>query len=168
MSLAQLYLSGETRRWHANAAMSGTGQTIADHQGRAAQLLLALHPAASGALVYRVLRHDVGECRAGDLPGPFKQAEPDLAARHADVEHAFLAGIIGRPFPHLTPADSEWLDLVDKLEAHAFTLFHRRDEYFRFESGWIAAEPSLFGRAARLRCEGAVQGLINDLKRGAW
>lgn len=168
MSLLQLYLSGETRRWHANPVMAGTGQTIADHQCRATQLLLALHPTANPAMIYYVLHHDVGEALAGDLPQPFKAAHLEAAAQHADVEAALCAGILGKGLPWLNPVEGDWAKLVDILEAALFTLFHALPEYYRPGSGWAQTEVEIFRRAALLGCEGAARGLIDDMTGGVF
>lgn len=168
MTLAALYLSGETRRWHANPVMARTAQTITDHQCRAAQLLLALHPAASPALVYTVLHHDVGEALAGDLPQPFKAANPALAVYHAEVESMLCVRILGQGMPGLNGVEQDWAKLVDVLEAALFTLFHALPEYYRPGSGWLATEVEILHRAALLGCEGAVRALIDDISGGVF
>lgn len=168
MSLAQLYLSGAVQRWHANPAMAREDQTNADHQGRAAQLLLALHPAASPALVFAVLNHDVGELLAGDLLQPFKTNYPTLAAQHAAVEAVMASDILGQPLPYLSPDEVDWLRLVDKLEALLFVIWRRPDEYRRAASGWRDAHDAVQELADRLGCGEAVAVVIEDLKEGRW
>ena len=166
MSLAPLYLSGETRRWHANPVLAGRGQTIADHQCRATQLLLALYPGATAALIYCVLHHDVGEALAGDLPQPFKAANPDIAARHAEVEGQLCASILGIGMPGLSEVEQDWAKLVDRLEAALYTLFHAFPEYYRPGSGWLATEADFLRRAAALGCADAVRALFDDIAGG--
>ena len=168
MTLAALYLSNETRRWHANPVMARTGQTIADHQCRAAQLLLALHPRANTALIYYVLHHDMGEALAGDLPQPFKAANPAVAASHAEVEGQLCTRILQRSLPHLTSQEVDWAKLVDMLEAALFTLFHALPEYYRPGSGWVSAEADVMRRARALGCAGAVRALIDDITGGVF
>lgn len=168
MTLAALYLSGETRRWHANPAMAGTGQTIADHQCRAAQLLLALHPGAAPALVYHVLHHDVGEAMAGDLPRPFKAAQPDLAAAHAGIEAEMAGAMLGAPLPHLTPREADWAKLVDMLEAACFTILRAHSDYFRPASGWRKYEERILSLALDLGCRDLVASLLEDMKGHIW
>ena len=87
-NLVHLYLSGSVARWHQNPAMARSGQTDADHQGRCVQLLFALHPCPSVALVRAVATHDVGELRAGDLSYDFKRSNPEIAEAHAAYEDA--------------------------------------------------------------------------------
>lgn len=168
MTVAALYLSGETRRWHANPVMARTAQTIADHQCRAAQLLLALHPDANPSLIFYVLHHDVGEALAGDLPQPFKAANPAVAAAHAEVEAQLCADILGNGMPWLNAVEQDWAKLVDLLEAALFTLFHALPEYYRPGSGWAATEIDILRRARALGCEGAVQALIDDITGGVF
>ena len=146
--------------------MAGTGQTIADHQCRAAQLLLALYPGANTALIYYVLHHDVGEALAGDLPQPFKAANPDVAAAHAKVEAMLCARILGNGMQWLNALEQAWAKLVDSLEAALFTLFHNMPEYYRPQSGWALAEVSILSRAEALGCRAAVQQLIDDIVGG--
>ena len=166
--LSVLYLANQVRRWHANPVMAGTGQTIADHQCRATQLLLALHPLASPQLIWAVLHHDVGESVVGDLPQPFKVAFPDLAADHAAAETEALERVTGRDFPWLTETEWRWLKLVDRLEAAAFVAFHAPQEYERISSGWKATERDLLARAAVLLVLDPVSDLICYLRAGAW
>ena len=168
MTLATLYLSGETRRWHANPVMVRTGQTIADHQCRAAQLLLALNPGANAALIFHVLHHDVGEALAGDLPQPFKAANPVVAASHAAVESQLCAGILGNVMPWLNAVEQDWAKLVDLLEAALFTLFHALPDYYRPGSGWVSTEADIMRRARALGCADAVETLIDDIIKGVF
>ncbi|MES2753799.1 MAG: hypothetical protein V4659_03965 [Pseudomonadota bacterium] len=168
MSLLQIYLAGEVHRWHANAAMAREGQTNADHQGRAAQLLLALNRDASPALIYVVLHHDVGEAWAGDLPQPFKSRCPEIARAHAAIEADMASAIVNRPMPDLTAIEADWLRLVDKLEALMFVLHRRPAEYYRARSGWRDDHASVQALADRLGCGPAVEALIRDLKDGIW
>jgi 5'-deoxynucleotidase YfbR-like HD superfamily hydrolase len=168
MSLAQLYLSGEARRWHANPALAGSGQTVADHQCRAAQLLLALHRDASPSLIYAVLHHDVGEAWAGDLPQPFKARCPELARAHAAIEADMVTSITGKDLPYLTPEEGEWLVLVDRLEALLFVLFRNPAEYGRASSDWARGHAVVLALAERLGCLDAVDRVIEDMTGGVW
>lgn len=167
-SLARLYLSGSVRRYHANAAIAAFGQTNADHQCRATQLLLALHPEASPALIYATLHHDVGEFVAGDLPQPFKAASPEIARAHAEIEGAMARDILGRPMPYLTKFEVDWLKLVDRLEAICFVLFNAPAEHARARSGWEGDVNRVLEAADLLGCRSQVWRLITDLKEGRW
>jgi hypothetical protein len=169
MTLAQVYMAGGVQRYHANPGMARLGQTNADHQGRCVQLLLALHPAPSVALIRAVAHHDVGERWAGDLPAPFKKAQPEIAAAHAEAEMEFAARAMGwRVLDDLSREDVRWLALIDKLEAWAFMHCHARGEAER--GGWLDARKACLERAWSF---GPVVGetvlmFLDDLDRGAW
>jgi 5'-deoxynucleotidase len=169
MSLAQVYMAGGVQRYHTTPVLARLGQTTADHQGRCVQLLLALHPDPSVALIRAVAHHDVGEGWAGDLPAPFKQAQPEIAAAHAEAEQEFAARAMGwRVLDDLSREDLRWLALIDGLEAWAFMLGHARGEAER--GGWPDTRKACLERAWSF---GPVVGetvlvFLDDLDRGAW
>lgn len=167
MNLVKLYLSGSVRRWHQNAAMAHTGQSDADHQGRCVQLLFALHPGPSAALARAVATHDVGELVAGDLSHDFKQANPQIAAFHADFEDQARQAICGCD-PELSVEDIRWAKLIDRLESACWTLHMNAPEYQRPAAGWLRAEAWMLITADDLGCGNAVRGLLHDLKGGLW
>jgi len=169
MSLAQVYMAGGVQRYHANPAMARLGQTIADHQGRCVQLLLALHPNPSVALIWAVAHHDLGERWAGDLPAPFKKAHPDIAAAHAEAELEFAARAMGwDALDDLSREDLRWLALIDTLEAWAFMRGHAPDQYHR--DGWPDARKACIDLAQQIgpAVAGALQKFLNDLDVRAW
>jgi 5'-deoxynucleotidase len=169
MTLAQVYMAGGVQRYHANPVLARLGQTTADHQGRCVQLLLALHPDPSVALIRALAHHDLGERWAGDLPAPFKQAQPEIAAAHADAEQEFAARAMGwDAFNGLSREDMRWLGLIDKLEAWAFMRGHAPDQANR--DGWPAARKACLERAWSFGpvVGGAVLVFLDDLDRGAW
>jgi 5'-deoxynucleotidase len=153
MNLLDIYLAGNVRRYHSNADMARLGQTNADHQGRCVQLLLALHPKPSVALIWAVAYHDLGERWVGDLPGPFKQAHPELAAQHAEVEADYAGLAMGlRVLDDLSREDLRWLKLVDRLEAYAFMMTHAPQE--RHGGGWPELRASLYPLFSALPVQG--------------
>ena len=168
MSFARLYISGNVRRYHANPAMAHLGQSNADHQGRCVQLLLALHPGPSVALIDAVAHHDVGEVDACDLSGPFKALHPELAASHALIEADYLCATVGRDvMSGLHVVDKWWLGFIDKLEAFCFMLVHAPIE--RLYHGWPEARQSLFDAAAVVpKLQDRVVELILDLEARVW
>lgn len=169
MTIAQVYVSGNVRRYHANPAMAHLGQTNADHQGRCVQLLLALHPGPSVALIWAVAHHDVGERWAGDLPAPFKTAAPEIAADHAAIEAEFAEVAMGwRVLDDLSREDLRWLHLVDRLEAWAFMRTHAPGE--RDADGWLDARKAIMAGAWGFGPDvaGRVQVFLDDLDRRAW
>ncbi len=167
--LLDLWLSGETRRWHCNAVVARVGQTLADHQGRCAQMVLALWPDASRNLIWAALHHDVGEYRTGDLSWTFKDGGPvDVIMAHAAAEAQALADICGRPMPPLSAADGLRLKLVDRLEALLFVRIHLPQEYARQGSGWREAEARILVSAVTLVVEDRLRAALEKLARGAW
>ena len=168
MTLAQVYMAGGVQRYHANPAMARLGQTNADHQGRCVQLLLALHPAPSVALIWAVAHHDVGERWAGDLPAPFKRAQPEIAAAHAEAEMDWAADATGWRVVHSSQENRDWLALIDGLEAYAFMRGHAPGQADR--DGWPYARGRCLELAWGLGADvhGAVRQFLRDLDRGAW
>lgn len=167
--ILDLWLSGETRRWHCNPVMSRVGQNNADHQGRCAQLAWALWPDASPSLIWACLHHDVGEYEAGDLSADFKRcADPAVIGAHAEIEAQALARICGRSMPELSVTDAQRLKLVDRLEALVFVRLHCPAEYDRQASGWREAEARVIAAAVRLEVEDAVRGILDRIARGDW
>ena len=169
MTLAQVYMAGGVQRYHANPGMARLGQTNADHQGRCVHLLLALHPDPSVALIRAVALHDLGERWAGDLPAPFKKAQPEIAAAHAEAEQEFADRVMGwRVLDDLSREDLRWLKLVDGLEAWAFMRGHAPGQAER--DGWPDARKVLVALAWACgpAVAGAVQQFLDDLDRGAW
>jgi 5'-deoxynucleotidase len=169
MSLAQVYMAGGVQRYHTNPRMARLGQTNADHQGRCVHLLLALHPDPSVALIRAVALHDLGERWAGDLPAPFKKAQPEIAAAHAEAELEFAFRAMGwRVLDDLSRDDLRWLKLVDGLEAWAFMRGHAPGQAER--GGWPEARRDCMARAWECgsAVAGAVQQFLDDLDRGAW
>ena len=167
MNLTRLYAAGQVQRWHQNPTMAATGQTLADHQGRCVQLLLALNPAASPALIRAVAFHDVGEFVAGDLSRDFKVANPEAAAAHAGFETTARETICG-PDPDLSPSEMAWVKLVDRLECTAYVLLTRPWEAERGASGWRMAIAELCITADGMGCGEVVRRLIDDLRLGVW
>ena len=169
MSLAQVYMAGGVQRYHANPGMARLAQTTADHQGRCVQLLLALHPDPSVALIRAVALHDLGERWAGDLPAPFKQGHEGIAAAHAIAELALAEAAWGGPLDDdLSREDLRWLKLIDGLEAWAFMLGHARGEAER--GGWPDTRRLCVALAWGLGTDVhvAVLKFLGDLDRGAW
>lgn len=167
--LLDLWLSGAVRRWHCNPVISGSGQTLADHQGRCAQLVLALWPDASMALVYAALHHDVGEYLAGDLSADFKKwADPAVIDAHAAVEAQARDKICGRAWPDLTEDEALALKLVDRLEALIFARIHHPAEFDRAISGWLKAQDRVVQMARQLGVGDAVDILLRRLTVGDW
>lgn len=115
--LPEILRGGYCTRWHANPDLAHIRETLAEHHARVAQIILALHPQPSVALIDAALHHDAGEPAVGDLPWFFKQAHPQIAADHAAVEADVLAEL-GCSWP-LSPEDVRWIKFADRLAAYA-------------------------------------------------
>lgn len=88
---------------------------MAEHHARVAQIILALHPAPSLALIDAALHHDAGEPFVGDVPWPVKRDNPALAKALGDAEDEALRRI--GCYVELSPEDAAWLKLADRLAA---------------------------------------------------
>lgn len=163
MTIARIYAAGKVRRWHANPVLADTAQTNADHQGACVQLLLMLHPSPSVALIKAVAMHDVGERWVGDVPYPFKAAEPVAAAAHARVESDARRRVHGRdPLDDITAEDAAWLSLVDRLESICHVAITRPGELAH--DGWDRAIAAVGKVANDLGVVEPVGRLIADMR----
>jgi 5'-deoxynucleotidase YfbR-like HD superfamily hydrolase len=145
--LATLYRSASVRRWHAYPELPI--QTLADHQGRCAQILLALCPEASAALLDAVLHHDVSELFLGDLPWGAKRRNPALAVAYENAELARRHELVG--LPALSPREAQWLHLVDRIEAHAWMATHApREMDGPRKAEWLQGRSEILRAAAAL------------------
>lgn len=163
--LVALYRAGAVRRYHTNVAMAHLGQTNADHQGRCVQLLLALHPAPSAALIRAVAFHDVGEAVVGDLPMMFKRAAPEFAECHAEIEAGARIAMLGAdPMDGLSADDHQWMKFIDGLEAWCFCATHAPAEVRR--NGWPEQAERLRQQAWALSDDGHLPARLTALVRG--
>lgn len=140
-----IYRSGSVRRWHANPDVPA--QTLADHQGRVAQIIFFFWPDASAELIYAALHHDCGELYVGDLPGPIKEMNPTLAAiaSQAETQSRAKMGIspIDARHPHLC--------FADHLEAYTYVAL--RNPHVLTNPDWILALHELGLAAAKLNID---------------
>ncbi len=113
--LQAILSGGYCTRWHANADLVHIRETLAEHHARVAQIILALHPAPSLALIDAALHHDAGEPFVGDVPWPVKRDNPALAKALGDAEDEALRRI--GCYVELAPEDAAWLKLADRLAA---------------------------------------------------
>lgn len=137
-----IYRSGSVRRWHANPDVPG--QTLADHQGRVAQIIFFFWPDASAELIYAALHHDCGELYVGDLPGPIKEMNPTLAAIASRAETQSRAKMGIRPIDARHPH----LRFADHLEAYTYVAL--RNPHVLVEPEWIRVLHELGAIAAKL------------------
>lgn len=109
-----IYRSGSVQRWHANPDVPA--QTLADHQGRVAQIILFFWPNASPELIYAALHHDCGELYVGDVPGPIKAKNTALGFVVSQAEKQSRAKMGIQPFDAKHPH----LRFADHLEAYTY------------------------------------------------
>lgn len=122
-NLKTAWLATHTRRWHTNAHLSGTHDSIGGHQGRVAIIINHYWPEASKDLIICALLHDQSEYLTGDIPAPAKQAYPDfLKALRLAEKHANDTMGIGF---NLSPKEVKKLDFADKLDAYLWMEHHQ-------------------------------------------
>lgn len=131
--------SGYVTRYHAHADLAHIRETLAEHHARVAQILFAIHPCPTLALIEAALHHDAGEASCGDLPAPFKNAHPAIAKAHARAERD--ARIKMGCEVDLLPVEAEWLKLADMMAAYMH-VGHVRPEMLD-EDEWLAAEMAI-------------------------
>lgn len=158
-NLFSILRGGYCTRWHANPDLADIRETLAEHHARVAQILLALHPASSVALIDAALHHDAGEPKCGDLPAPFKQANPEIATAHAELEDQELARL--GVTPEISEQDAVWLKLADKLAAYAHVAQVRPHLLARYD--WREARANITAMAWRLDAGPQVHGLLDRL-----
>lgn len=116
-----IYRSGSVARWHTNPDVPA--QTLADHHGRVAQIILFFWPKAPPALLYAALHHDCGELIVGDVPSPTKRAHPELDRALAAAE-AIACASMGVDAIDQT---NERLRFADRLEAYTYVALTSHD-----------------------------------------
>lgn len=162
-NLYEILRGGYCTRWHANPDLADIRETLAEHHARIAQILLALHPAPSAALIDAAVHHDAGEPGCGDLPQPFKEANPYIAQAHADAERAEL-GRLGISVM-IDDDEARWLKLADRLAAYAHVAQVRPVVLSR--SDWRRGRVQIMWMAVRLEVSGRVCDLLDQLDGGA-
>lgn len=152
MSLRAILRSGYVRRFHANPDLAHLGDTVAHHHAMTAQILCAVHPGPSAELIRAALHHDCGEMVVGDLPAPFKSANPALARAHAAVEDKARQSMGVQV--EVTEEDGRWLRFADRLAAYVHVA--QLAPHVLQGDGWPEARQALIvaaetlGEAARL------------------
>lgn len=121
--LNQIMRSGYVRRWHANPDMAHIPENLAEHHCRVAQIILALHPSPSLALIDAALHHDCGEMRVGDVSYEAKHSNAALANALYDAECAAMLDM-GLAI-NLGADDAAWLKFADRLAAYLHVKHYR-------------------------------------------
>lgn len=113
--------AGNVQRFHQTPGWQG--QDVSSHSWRAAIILHWLTPKLPGWVVMKMLIHDVGEIRTGDVPAPIKWDNPDLGKRLNEIEeHATVE--MGYEFPEHEYWDAR-IKAADALEL-MFTCLEER------------------------------------------
>lgn len=152
--LRTIFEAGRLRRWHTNAHLSHTNDTLDGHSARVARIILALHPDPSFDLIRMALIHDDGESFVGDMPAPIK---PKLHPQFERMETDAREDIWG-PDPLLDRDEQAWLKLADKLDAYQWARHHAPHLIERGE--WAAARDALLIMANDLGCRDAVWEVV--------
>ena len=147
--------AGRVRRWHSNADMADTVETVDGHQARVARLVLALSPLASRNLLRAALTHDDGEHASGDVSGPIKRQHPALADELRHIEDVARQSIWGSDAT-LTAHEQLLLDVCDKLDAYLWVRHHRPEHLSGH--GWPEARQ-------RLQADAIALGLTAEIGR---
>lgn len=137
-----IYRSGSVQRWHANPDVPA--QTLADHQGRVAQIIFFFWPNASAELIYAALHHDCGELYVGDVPGPIKATNTALGFAVTQAEKQSRAKMGIRSLDDRQPQ----LRFADHLEAYTYVAL--RNPHILGEPAWVRALHELVGIAESL------------------
>jgi 5'-deoxynucleotidase YfbR-like HD superfamily hydrolase len=161
--IAKTWLAHRTQRYHTNARLAHIGQTNADHAHGVASICADLFPDACTALLRACLLHDAGEWKAGDLPQPFKAANPVIARHHEEVEQEFAQQITGWLIG-LSEEDYARLKLCDALEAILFAAFHQPAVLDRAD--WMGFVKSTIAHAEAHDVGDKVKRAIEATKRG--
>tara|TARA_R110000851_G_scaffold59347_11_gene137446 strand:+ start:30082 stop:31002 length:921 start_codon:yes stop_codon:yes gene_type:complete len=121
--ISDAYRAGQVARYHSQPEMNVLRQTNADHTAGMLALLYIIDEFPSADLIKAIVYHDSPELFGGDLSYPFKKAFPDFVAEH-DRLSSKLAAEAGIPVVKLSPQDTKWLFLLDRLEASLYCKTH--------------------------------------------
>jgi len=125
VSLFDRLRAGYCARWHAHPDLAGS-ECVDAHAARVAKILLRIYPWCSKALLQAALQHDDGEMGLGDVAGPFKLTNPEIA----DALDAFEAknrAALGLADPRLDAFEVDLLALADKMAGLFHVMQVRRD-----------------------------------------
>ena len=138
-----IYRSGFVERWHTSPDVPA--QTLADHHGRTAQIVLFFWPDAEPDLVYAALHHDCGELYVGDMPAPAKQAAQDFQLRMIELEANARESIGIKPLK----GEGYRLHFADKVEAYTYVA--QKAPHILGQPQWVDALHALGVMADDLR-----------------
>lgn len=156
-----LYLSSFVRRWHTDARLAPTGQTLGHHQWGVATLVLLLHPNPSRSLILAALTHDAGEMLTGDVPWAFKKfyGGGGLAEAVEIAGEAERDDMLGFRL-EIEETEQVWLTMCDSLEALLYVSVH--DPVRLNEPNWRGLRNLIEGWAFALGVAGPVVALMKE------
>lgn len=120
-------------------------QSVGEHSAGVLEIVLAIRPSASPALVALALRHDVYEIVTGDVPAPAKWYSKELARELRHVEAALDDKYKAMPDDDMLLFDDHmlvaWADSVE-LVMYCAEQALSGNAYARevMDRGWAAAE----------------------------
>lgn len=124
--LPAILASGYVTRWHHDPQMAlAPVEHVAAHHCRVAQIILALHPSPSLAMIDAALHHDCGEMGVGDVSGVAKIWNAKLAHEIEMTER------VTRRFMRVdlvvSEEDRDWLRYADMRAAYEHVHHVRQD-----------------------------------------
>lgn len=160
-----IFRAGRVRRWHPHADLADTDDRVDGHASRVARLILALHPEPENhaELIVVALTHDDGEAAVGDVRGPAKDDDPDLADRVRNLEFHHRRKIWVGAWPLwacLDDDDRRWLDFADRLDRQFWARQHAHLLSPAEATAFAEAAEALLREAADLGCEGPVYAAL--------
>jgi 5'-deoxynucleotidase YfbR-like HD superfamily hydrolase len=101
-------------------------EILAEHTWGVIHILMCIYPNAPLDLVRKVMYHDIGEYRSGDMPGDFKAAHPEVRDMTEEFEMNAAKEVLP---PHLhdtlfmTTEEAFLVKICDRIE-FAFSCYH--------------------------------------------
>ncbi len=145
--MEDFWKAGLSRRWHTNADLNHTVDSVGGHGSRVALLLLYFAPNISREAIIEAISHDLGEYKVGDFPAPFKWENPDLAKTISKIEKEVVKSM-GIPTFTLTPKETNLIKLCDMLDAWLWCKLHRPNLISRKD--WKEMSKAMHNIAAEL------------------
>lgn len=157
VDLKAILRSNYVIRFAANPDLARYGDTDGHHQALVAQIIFACHPAPTMSLIYAALHHDTGEADLGDMAGPAKSDNPELAKllEVAEARNRERMGV----FLHLSKENARWLRFADVLAAYAHV--HHVARTVLFGDGWPECRYWLIHESEELGCADQVRAVMS-------
>jgi 5'-deoxynucleotidase YfbR-like HD superfamily hydrolase len=118
--LISAYRSLDVKRYHTQGDVPG--QSLADHSGRVALLIMMIWPEARPQVTQYALVHDIGEKSTGDMPYTTKLVMPPAAMDAVDtLEAEFVHDFLGIHI-EITEDEKMMVKVCDYLELMLYCL----------------------------------------------